>query len=97
MVGVEVIDGPDLVHPVAIQVERKDRAEPHPWYHAWPHVALPQHLTFLCHQDHLERVRGKEKHLHVWVVVKVGTVHAQECLGHVWAQFDRHGAELPDR
>jgi hypothetical protein len=97
VVGVNVVDEPDLIDTVAVQIERVDRGEPDARHDARTEIAPPENLSIHREQRELQRTLRKEEHLDVRIDLGVRAVYGQNRLGRAFTEIDRDGPQLAGR
>src|SRR5688500_898683 len=95
MVDVDVVDEPDLVGPIAVEIEREEWAEPQPGHYPPAEVLAPQQLAPQRVERQLQRVAWEEEHLGERIDVEVRAVEHRHRF-FTPAQRDRHRPQLPD-
>lgn len=91
---VQVINEPDLVRAVAVQIEGDERSEPHTRNHASAQITLPQKHPAFAEQRHFQSVARKIKNFGPRIDVGLGGVDEQNGVLRTVGKAHRNRANL---
>lgn len=83
MIVVNVVDEPDVINAIAVQIELKKRCKTDTWNQTGPRLSCPDLFAGTCVDGNLHAIIWREEHLHIGIyfgILAIGKRNANRWL-----------------